>query len=254
MTETLETAPPAPGTTAPEDSGSFLGNLFNLYFEPGPTFGKIFTKPRVVLAILLQTALGVIFTTIWLDKMNPREFMKAQMEQNPRIQEMPTEQVERIIDAQVGYMRTWGRVGPFIAPVIFVLLLAGILLFMFRFFLAVDVSFLQSLTTVAWSLAAPGLVQTPIMIAVFALKGDWNVDPNQIVQANPTVFFEPGDLPRWLWSLLSSFDLFSLWTLFLLATGFAAAGKRELSTGLWGVGIPWAMFLMAKVAFVLLIG
>lgn len=254
MTETPETAPPAAGTTPPEDSGSFLGNLFNLYFEPRATFGKIFTKPRVVLAILLQTALGVLFTTIWLDKMNPREFMKAQMEQNPRIQEMPTEQVERIIDAQVGYMRTWGRVGPFIAPVIFDLLLAGILLFMFRFFLAVDVSFLESLTTVAWSLAALGLIQTPIMLAVFALKGDWNVDPNQIVQANPTLFFEPGDLPRWLWSLLSSLDLFSLWTLFLLATGFAAAGKRELSTGLWGVGIPWAMFLMAKVAFVLLIG
>ena len=84
------------------------------------------------------------------------------------------------------------------------------------------------------------------------LKGDWNVDPNQVVQANPTLFFEPGDLPRWLWSLLSSFDLFSLWTLFILATGYAVASKRELSTGLWGVGIPWAMFLLAKTAFLLM--
>jgi hypothetical protein len=254
MTETPENTPPAPGENPPQDPGSFVGNLFNLYFEPAPTFAKIFTKPRVVLAILLQVGLGVIFTTIWLDKMNPREFMKAQMEQNPRIQDMPAEQVERIIDAQVGYVRTWGRVGPFIAPVIFDLIVAGILLFMFRFFFAVDVSFLQSLTTVAWSFAALGLLQTPIMLAVFALKGDWNVDPNQILQANPTLFFEQGDLPRWLWSLLSSFDLFSLWTVFLLATGLAVAGKRELSTGLWGVGIPWAMYVMAKVAFALLIG
>jgi hypothetical protein len=254
MTETPEPAPASQGATPPEDQGSFVGNLFNLYFEPAPTFTKIFKRPRVVLAILLQVAMGVIFTTIWLDRMNPREFMKAQMEQNPRIQEMPAEQVEQIIDAQAGYMRTWGRVGPWIAPLVIDLLVAGILLFMFRFFFAVDVSFLQSLTTVAWTFAALGLIQTPIMLAVFALKGDWNLDPNQIIQANPTVFFEAGDLPRWLASLLSSFDLFSLWTVFLLAQGFAAAGKRELSTGLMGVCIPWALYVMAKVAFALMFG
>lgn len=246
MTETPDVATPV------ADSGSFFGNLFDIYFEPRAAFARIFTKPRVVMAILLQTILGVTFATIWLDRMNPREFMKAQMEQNPRIQQMPTEQVERIIDAQAGYMRTWGRVGPVIGPVIIDLIIAGLLLFMFRFFLAADVSFLQSLTTVAWTFAALGLVQTPVMLAVFFLKGEWNVDPNQVVQANPTLFFEPGDLPRWLFSLLSSFDLFSLWTLFLLAVGYAVASKRELSTGLWGVGIPWVMFLLAKSAFLLM--
>lgn len=253
MTETPDPAPSA-AAAAPEDSGSFFGNLFNLYFEPAATFAKIFTKPRVVLAIILQTLLGVIFTTVWLDKMNPREFMKAQMEQNPRIQEMPAEQVERIIDAQVGYMRTWGRVGPFIAPILLDLITAGILLFMFRFFMAADVSFLQSLTTVAWTFAAIGLIQTPIMLAIFTLKGDWNVDPNQIVQANPTVFFEAGDLPRWLWSFLSSLDLFSFWTIFLLATGYAVAAKRGLGTGLWGVGLLWGAFVLAKVGFALIFG
>jgi hypothetical protein len=235
----------------PQDSGSFVGNLFNLYFEPGPTFAKIFVKPRVWLAILLQTALGVLFATIWLQKVDTREFMRAQMEQNPRIQQMPAEQVDRIITAQAGAMKTWGRVAPFIAPVIVDLIAAGLFLFIFRFFIAADVSFVQCLTTVAWSYAAMGLIQTPIMLAVLFLKGDWNVDPNQVVQANPTIFFEMGDVPRWLWSLLSSFDLFTLWTVFLLATGFSVAGKRGLSTGLWGVGVPWGLFVMAKVAFVL---
>ena len=249
MTETPDT-PPAP----PPDSGSFLGNLFNLYFEPRETFAKIFVKPRVWMAIVLQVAMGVLFTSVWLEKMDAREFMKAQMEQNTRIQQMPAEQVEQIINTQARFMRTWGRIAPFFVPVILDLLLAGFFMFVFRFFMAADVSFTRSLATVAWTFAAIGLVQTPIMLLIFWLKGDWNVDPNQIIQANPTILFEVGSMSRWIWSLLSSFDLFSLWTLFLFATGFAVAGKRGLSTGLWGVGIPWVVYLAVKVGFVLVFG
>ena len=249
MTETQN-----PATEPAPDPGSFLGNLFNLYFEPTETFAKIFVKPRVVMAIALQLALGVLFTTIWLQKMDAREFMKAQMEQNSRIQQMPAEQVEQIINTQARFMRTWGRIAPLVVPVVMDLLLAGILMFVFRFFMAADVSYVRSLATVAWTFAALGVIQTPIMLLVYWLKGDWNVDPNQIVQANPTLFFEPGDIPRWLWSLLSSFDLFSLWTLFLLACGHAAAGRRPLGTGLWGVAIPWMVFLFVKVGFALMFG
>ena len=249
MTET----PDAPAPLA-ADSGSFLGNLFNLYFEPAETFARIFSKPRVWMAIVLQVALGVIFTSVWLEKMDAREFMKAQMEQNSRIQQMPADQVEQIINTQARFMRTWGRIAPFFVPVVMDLILAGIFMFIFRFFMAADVSFLQSLATVAWTLASIGLVQTPIMLLVFWLKGDWNVDPNQIIQANPTLFFEVGSMPRWIWSLLSSFDLFSLWTVFLFATGFAVAGRHGLGSGLWGIGIPWVVYLAVKVGFILLFG
>ena len=250
MTDT----PDAVAAPAATDPGSILGNLFNLYFEPRDSFAKIFVRPRVWMAILLQIALGVLFTSIWLQKMNPREFMKAQMEQNSRIQQMPAEQVERIIETQARVMQTWGRIAPFFAPVVLDLILAGLFMFIFRFFMAADVSFMQSLTTIAWSLAALALIQTPLMLVVLWLKGDWNVDPNQILQANPTIFFEIGSIPRWLWSLLSSFDLFSLWTLFLFATGHAVAAKRGLSTGLWGIGIPWMVYLFIKVCFILMFG
>jgi hypothetical protein len=233
---------PQAATEASPDSGSFLGNLFNLYFEPQATFAKIFVKPRVWLVVLLQVALGVLFTTLWLQKVDAREFMKAQMAENPRVQQMPAEQVERIIETQAKFMTTWARFAPFIAPLILDLLAAGFLLFMFRFFMAADVTFMQSFATIAWTFAAIGLIQTPIMLAVLTLKGDWNVDPNQIVQANPTIFFDASDLPRWIW------------TAFLLATGFSVAGKRGLGTGLWGVGIPWAIYVGIKVAFRLIFG
>ncbi len=239
---------------ASSPSGSFLGNLFNLYFEPRETFEKIFARPRVVMAIVLQVSLGVLFTTVWLQKVNPKEFMRQQMEQNPRVQQMPAEQVEQIINTQARFMKTWAQIAPFIAPVLVDLVVAGFLMFIFRFFLAAEVSFFQSLTTVAWTFAGIGLVQTPIMLAIYLLKGDWNIDPNAIIQANPTLFFAPSDLTGWLRSLLSSFDLFSFWTIFLLATGYSVAGKRALGSGLVGVGIPWVIYVFIKVAFRLMFG
>ena len=249
MTETAE-----PIAEAPAESGSFLGNLFNLYFEPSAAFTHIMVKPRLWMAILLQISLAVLFSTIWLQKIDAREFIKVQLERNSRIQQLPAERVEDIITAQARFIRTWGRYAPFVVPALLDLVLAGIFMFMFRFFLAADVSYLRSLAVVAWSLAAMALLQTPIMLLVLWLKGDWNVDPNQIIQANPTIFFEIDSIPRWIWSLLSSFDLFSLWTLFLLAAGHAVAGKRGLSTGLWGVGIPWILYLVLKVGAILVFG
>lgn len=254
MTETtgpnLETAEPE----APQDAGSVAGNVIDLYFEPEAAFRRIFVRPRIWLALLLQTALGVAFTSIWLQKVDAKAFMRAQIEQNPRVQQLDAERIEEIVNTQARFMTSWGRVAPFLAPVVLDLVLAGFLLFMFRFFLASEVSFLQSLGIVSWSFVALGLIQTPVMLAILTLKGDWNVDPNQVIQANPMVFFEASDLPGWLGALLSSLDLFSFWTIFLLGTGYATAGRRSLSTGLWGVGIPWALLVMMKVGFRLIFG
>ena len=254
MNDTSDSPASVVAPDAPQDSGSFFGNLFNLYFEPAATFPKIFAKSRVWLVILLQTALAVGFSMIWLGKIDAREFMRRQMEHNPRIQQMPAEQVERILDTQARVMKKWGAIGPAFAPALVDLVCAGFLFFVFRFFLAAEVSFLQSLATTAWSLFAIGLIQTPMMLAILTVKDDWNVDPNQAIQASPALFADQASVPGWLFSLLSSFDLFTFWTVFLLATGFAVAGKRNLSTGLWGIGIPWALWILLKMGFRLIFG
>ena len=239
---------------APANPGGFFSNLFDLYFEPSQAFARIFVKPRLVVIILMQVALTLAFTTIWFQKMDARAFMKAQIEQNPRAMEMPAERIDAIIEAQVRFMGTWGRIGPLIAPLLIDVVLAGFFMFVFRFFIAADVTFVQALAVIAWSFFARGLVETPMMLSIMALKGDWNLDPNSVIQANPMAFFEASDVPRWLSAILSSFDLLSFWLIFLLATGYSVASKRSLSTGLWGVGIPWGLMICVKVAFRLIVG
>ena len=110
-------------------------------------------------------------------------------------------------------------VGPvFIA--IMLLVIAGSLMFVFRFFYSGEVSFKQALAIVVWAFLAVGLVSTPVTLAVLSLKGDWNINPQDAVQANLGLLLDKSTAAKPLWALLTSIDVFVLWMVFLLAVGF----------------------------------
>ncbi len=69
--------------------------------------------------------------------------------------------------------------------VIVILVVAAVLLFIFRFFYAGEVGFAQSLAICSWSMFAVSLVTTPLTLVVMALKEDWNLNPQEALQANP---------------------------------------------------------------------
>jgi hypothetical protein len=87
------------------------------------------------------------------------------------------------------------------------------------------------------------------MLLVLQLKGDWNVNPQEVIQANLGLLLEKSSAAKPLWALLSSIDLFSLWMVFLLAVGFGVASKKTTGSAIWGVGIPWILIVLAKVGW-----
>jgi hypothetical protein len=87
------------------------------------------------------------------------------------------------------------------------------------------------------------------VLAVLHLKGDWNVNPQEAVQANLALLLEKSSAAKPLWALLSSVDLFSLWTIFLLAVGFGVASKKPTASAIWGVAIPWIVIVLCKVGW-----
>ena len=130
------------------------------------------------------------FTGIWMQKMDPVEFMKTQIEESGRADKIPPDQLPGIIEQQAKMMPIFGWVvGPvFIA--IMLLVIAGSLMFVFRFFYSGEVSFKQALAIVVWIFLAVGIVSTPVTLAVLSLKGDWNINPQDAVQANLGLLLE----------------------------------------------------------------
>jgi hypothetical protein len=130
-----------------------------------------------------------------------------------------------------------------------ILIVAGILLFIYRFFYAGEVGFKQSLAITSWSFFALALLTTPLLLAVFALKGDWNLNPQEVLQANLSLLLDKAETAKPLWALATSLDLFSFWLIFLLASGFGVAVKKTTGSTLWGVVIPWAVIVAVKVGW-----
>jgi hypothetical protein len=236
-------APPAAAAGA---GGGFFQNLIDLYFSPREAFTRIVRAPRILLPLAAYFAIVLGFTGVWMSKMDPHEFMKTQIEESPRADKMTAEQKQTVIETQARMMPILGWVfGPtFIA--IMVLVVSGALMFVFRFFYGGEVTFKQAIAIVLWTMLAVGLVSTPVMLTVMALKGDWNLDPNQVVQANLGLLLDKSTAARPLWALLTSIDAFVLWNVFLLAVGFGVATRKPTSSALWGVVIPWLVFVGLK--------
>jgi hypothetical protein len=239
--------PPAPVT--PEKSGGFFQNLIDVYFVPREAFTRIVRNPGWLLPVAGYLIVVLAFTGIWSSRMDPREFMKTQLEESGQMEKIPAERREAVLDQQARMMPIFLWVFPLIGVVVVLLVVGGGLMFIYRFFYASEVTFKQALAISAWSFFAVALVTTPLLLVVMGMKGDWNLNPQDVLQANLALLLDKSTAAKPLWTFMSSIDLFSFWTIFLLASGFAVASRKSTGSALWGIVIPWALIVLAKVGW-----
>jgi len=240
---------PTPAPISPAESGGIFQNLVDLYFEPRKAFSRIVRSPGWVLPLLGAVVLASIFVGVWTTRWDPKEFMKTQMQESGQWEKLTAEQREQVMERQAPYMGTIVRVMGVVMTAVSILVVAAVLLFIFRFFYAGELGFKQALAITSWSMFAISLVTTPLILVVMALKGDWNLNPQDVLQANLGLLLDKAEVAKPLWALATSFDLFSLWLIFLLASGFAVASRKTTGSALWGVVIPWAIVVAFKVGW-----
>jgi hypothetical protein len=240
---------PTSAPATPESGGGFFHNLIDVYFAPREAFARILRAPGFVLPLLGHIALAFAFTGVWMNKVDPKEFMKTQIEEAGQWEKIPPERREAILEGAAGRMKIFGWIGPAVFTPLMVVVVAGVLMSIFRFFYSSEVGFKASLALVAWTFFAVALVTTPLLLLVLQLKGDWNVNPQEVLQANLGLLLDKFTAAKPLWALLTSIDVFSLWMVFLLAVGFGVASRKTTGSAIWGVGIAWAIIVLCKVGW-----
>jgi hypothetical protein len=233
------------GATGSAPAPGLLSVVANLFVAPTEAFAAILKRPSVWAPLLLVAALNLAFTAVWLQKVDAEAFMKAQLDQSPRTRDMPAEQRAQIVEQQAKAMPFLAWSGPVFAGV-FLLLVAGGLVFVYRFFYASEVTFKQGFAMTAFVFVAGGIVTLPLILLVLHLKDDWTLNPQDVLQANPTLLVEKSDVPPFLFSLLGSLDLFSFWMIGLLALGFGLASRRTFGSAVVGVAVPWGIYVLGK--------
>jgi hypothetical protein len=200
--------------------------------------------------VLISTVLGIAFAFTMNQRIDWKAFIRQQIEQSPRGADIPPERMSAIVETQAkwsGYVTyCFGGLGGILGAVI----MGGVYLLVFNTLGGAGTNFKTAMSIAAHA-NMTGLVFSPVTILVMWLRSYGDVDPNNMV-ASSVYSFLPEDAPKWLQSIGGSIELFWIWTMVLLAIGFAATNRKKLSTGkalgfILGVWLVW-VFIKASFA------
>jgi hypothetical protein len=235
------------GSAAPPRG--FLQNLLDLYVSPSQAFRDIVAHPRVLAPMAVLLALNLAFTAVWLRNVEPREFMKAQIEQAGRWDKIPADRREDVLDQQSRMLPVFGWTGAILGAPIVIVVVGAVFLFVFRFFFAGELTFKQSLAVTGHAFLAVALVTTPLTLLTLWLKGDWTAAPQEALQANLAVLFDRTATAKPLYSLAHSLDLFAFWIMALQAIGYGIATRRSAGSAAAGIVGVYVIVVLVKVAW-----
>jgi Yip1 domain len=219
--------------------------LLNVFVDPKLAFADIVARPGWWVPMILLMVCSLTYMLAFSSHVGWERFMRQQMESQPKMQNLSPEDRERALEMQVKFGAPIGTVIAVVTQPIIILAAAGVLVFVFTFMLGATVKYRQALAVVSYACLPSGLAFAGGILVMF-LKDPVDFDLKNPAGYNVGFFLDPHSVPAWLVSLGTSIDVFTFWYILLLATGMAAATKKSWATGLTGVLIPWAVFVLLK--------
>jgi hypothetical protein len=228
-----------PGLSEPE-------RIINTFVAPGKTFADIrrnasWWVPFVIIAVV---SLGFIFA---IDKkIGWEQVMQNEIAKNPqaqeRIEKLPPEQREQILQTQVKVSKVFAYATPAIILLSY-LVMAAVLLATFNFGFGAQLRYMTSLAIVIYA-SLPSIVSGLLgIITVFAGVDPEGFNVRNPVATNPAYLMDPTK-NKFLYGVASAFDVVALWMIFLMALGFSSNSKVKKGAAFIAI-LAW--FLLFKV-------
>lgn len=236
------------GASPPQISG--FKRLVVVIGSPSAVFADIARKPSFVAVLLVTTLIVTGSSVLLMSRVSDLgETVRAQLEEQEGMSEAD-------IEMAVEWTEKLAWVNPLLNVVVLPVSLAVIALV---FFLGLKIA--GSAARIGPTLSAtfhaywpPTLIKSLLAVALVLVKGEVEVDQLvTLIKSNPAALLPEDSAPA-LVALLSSLDLFNIWTVGLATLGLATVGKISSSRALLVVGIPWVLFFVLKVGWAALFG
>lgn len=218
--------------------------IAGVLFAPAETFRDIARKPDFLVPVLVMVIIGFVATALLVPRMDFEAMTREQMEQSGR--QMSEADIERAsrMGAAVGKVIAW--ISPVLGVVIW-LIIAAVLLLGHRV-MGGDGNFAQAFSTTVYAWipnAISGIITTVVAMA----KGEVNpATMNTLVKSNLGFLADMQDNPI-LFALLSSLDVFTIWTLILLVIGFSTISRFSRAKSAAIVISLWLVTVVVKLGF-----
>jgi hypothetical protein len=233
--------PPAPITDpAPKSS---MQRMIGALFSPDETFRDIALKPNVLVPLLIILVISTISGIVLAPRLDFESLRPQMAAKNPNL-------APEDLDRMVKMAGAVGKVSSYASPLLVILsfvIIAAVLLLVFRLF-GGEGTFRQafSIVTYAW---IPRVIQGLILTVIIAIKGTADVnDIPTLVRSNPAFLVDMTDHPV-LFSFLSTFDVFTIWTIVLLIIGFAYMSRFTRARSATIILSIWAFITIVKLGF-----
>ena len=249
----MATAPALPGPNSASDPAplSQSARIVNTFIAPSKTFIDLNRNASWWAPFLLMVVISTGMVYMAGQKIGFRKIMETQMQSQPkqeaRLEQLPPEQRERQLERGAKITQTISFAFPVISLII-LMIIAAVLFATFKFAAGADISFKVALAIVIYSNLALAVKTLLAAVSVAAgASGDSFTFQNPVA-TNPGYFMNPADSPA-LYSILSSVDIFLIWTLVLTALGFSCVGKLKRSTSFAIVFGWWVVFTLVGAGF-----
>src|SRR5450631_2289255 len=221
-----------------------LGRLGGVFFEPGKVFADLAEKPRWVVPVVIAIVIGLIFVYSLSSRVGWDQTIRTAMANNPRTADLTVAQKEEAIRRGAQFAGGIAWVGAVIGPPFFILVIAGVLTGLFNALLGTELKFAQVFSIAAYALLVRGIYSLLIILILY-LKPPEDFD----IRFNPFSiggYLNRQETPKFLMGSLTSIDVFSIWTVILLAIGISVAAKRlSFTKALTAIAIPWLIMVLA---------
>jgi len=204
--------------------------------------------PSWILPVVILLLTGVALNLTMAHHVNWREVSKEQIAKS----KWASSQFDRLDDAkkQEAYERaaTQAKVGRYVRAFVgwpLALLIASLIyLGAYRLIGGARLGYGLAFTIIAWA-QLPMAIRELLGTLVTVLKDPSTIDPENYIATNPAAFLS-SDLPTWQMVPLAFLDIFGIWVVILIATGFSAADPKKVPFGKsLGIAIGLQLFFMA---------
>ena len=228
---------------------SEVQRVVNTFIAPSKTFTDLRRSASWWLPFLLSAIVSIMFIyevdqRVGFPKVVENQ-MRLQPKQAERLEKLPPDQRDKAMQQQVGFWKGFSYATP-IVGLIFTLIISSVLFATFKFAASADMRFKTMFALVIFAWLPQVFVS---LLAILSLMAGVSSDGFMIQSPAATslgAFVDPTASPT-LFALLSSVDIFTFWSLALMAIGATCISKVKRGTA-YAVVFGWfAFWIVIKV-------
>jgi len=234
-----------------DTSAGFWQVLLDCFFRPAERFSRFRYRPQWVAPLLVLSLLSVFITVLHRYVVPYANQVQAQIDQTEKITgPLSSEEKEARVSRRPGVTAQVGWLGLIVVFTGLSTLVCALAFWIAMMISGEDMGFATLFSLTTHSMVPPSVVWTLCATALLFLKDANDIDP---VRLDNLVFSNPGAAFNWeishpfLQSILGSIDVFSIWTMALMAIGISACARNKpLRKSAAITAAVWGLYILAK--------